>query len=225
MILAGHQPNFLPWLGYFHKISKADVFVISNHVQYSPKTWTNRTQIRLNNSDTCFINVPVSANSTSIIKDVQIPNSTWIRKMMRTIEDNYKKAPCFNDVIPILEIISNQRYLLSDLNTELILYIVKRLELNTKIVIGADLHLEQGKSNHIVDACMKLSCSTYLAGMGNDYHDYELFSSKGITIQKTNFKHPVYIQGKHPFMAGLSVLDAIAHVGFENLPVLLHNDN
>lgn len=42
MILAAHQLNFCPWLPYFHKMQKADVFVLMSNCQFEKNGYTNR---------------------------------------------------------------------------------------------------------------------------------------------------------------------------------------
>ena len=47
MLVAIHQPNFLPWLGYFDKIARADRFVILDSVplQLTGGNYTNRVKM------------------------------------------------------------------------------------------------------------------------------------------------------------------------------------
>ena len=46
MILTGHQPTYLPWLGLFNKISNSDYFILFDTVQYLPKEWMNRNKLK-----------------------------------------------------------------------------------------------------------------------------------------------------------------------------------
>nr|MBI3612487.1 WbqC family protein [Nitrospirota bacterium] len=46
MLVAIHQPQYLPWLGYLDKIDRADVFVILDTVQFKKNEWQNRNRIR-----------------------------------------------------------------------------------------------------------------------------------------------------------------------------------
>ena len=45
--IAIHQPNFMPWVGYFYKIAKADKFVLLDNAQFSKNSYINRSQILL----------------------------------------------------------------------------------------------------------------------------------------------------------------------------------
>ena len=46
MIVAIRQPQYLPWIGYFDKLDRADVFVLLDNVQYKKNEWQNRNRIR-----------------------------------------------------------------------------------------------------------------------------------------------------------------------------------
>ncbi len=63
MICAIHQPNFFPWLGYFDKISRADVFVFLDVVDYpksgsSMSSWVNRVMLKVGSQKT-WVRCPV----------------------------------------------------------------------------------------------------------------------------------------------------------------------
>jgi hypothetical protein len=102
---------------------------------------------------------------------------------------------------------------------------LNQLEIKTKLVLGSTLDLEIGKSNHIIDACEKLHCKHYLAGNGTDYHDYELFNFHKIEVKKVNFKHPIYKQSTLEFTPGLSIIDAIANIGFSGVSDVFLKEN
>jgi hypothetical protein len=224
--LSGHQPNFMPWLGYFYKIAKSDVFVFSDHLQYSPKNWINRVNIKTKNKNEALITIPVSCKSDSLIKDVLIANQiNWRSKLVRTIEDAYRKQPHYSDIHPIIDFFTNsEEILLSEFNINLTSNILNKLEIKTELILGSTLDLEIGKSNHIVDACLKLNCKHYLAGNGTDYHDYELFNNNHIHVKKVNFKHPIYRQSNLEFTPGLSIIDAIANIGLAGVSELFFNE-
>ena len=45
MIISVHQPQYIPWLGYFDKIEKSDLFVFLDEVQYKTREFQNRNKI------------------------------------------------------------------------------------------------------------------------------------------------------------------------------------
>ena len=98
MLVAAHQPLFLPWMGYFNKINMADVFVFSNNIQFTPSGWIARNSIKTDKGSE-YLSVPVKGkkNSIQLIKQVQIveDNGKWKNKHLRTIEWNYRKTPFF----------------------------------------------------------------------------------------------------------------------------------
>ena len=74
-VVAIHQPNFFPWLGFFNKVACSDVFILMDNVQFPKKggSWSNRVQLAIN-GQAAWVTMPVvrSFHGTRIIKDMQI---------------------------------------------------------------------------------------------------------------------------------------------------------
>jgi len=100
MIVAIHQPNFLPWAGYFYKIAKSDIFVLLDNVQYSKNGFINRNKIKMPSGSDSWLTIPVKSSGLSeLIKDVKIShNIDWRRKHLQTLEMSYKRAEFFNQL-------------------------------------------------------------------------------------------------------------------------------
>src|SRR3972149_7751977 len=105
-IVAIHQPNFFPWLGYFDKIVKSDIFILLDNVQF-PKTggiWTNRVKIMVGKTAD-WITVPIirSYHGLKLVSEIEINDTTlWRKKMLATIESNYKKTKYFQQIYPVI---------------------------------------------------------------------------------------------------------------------------
>jgi hypothetical protein len=80
IIVAIHQPQYLPWLGYFDKIDKADKFVFLDTVQFKKNEWQNRNKIRTVHG--CqWLTVPTLYRFPERICEVKINNSVrWQHK-------------------------------------------------------------------------------------------------------------------------------------------------
>jgi len=220
MIVAIHQPNFFPWLGYFYKIYKADIFIFLDNVQFSRGSYTNRTLIKAKN-DKKWLTVPVKAKLGTLINQVIIYNEkNWKRSHIEIIKLFYKNAPYFKEIFPLIEEIyffKNWKYLV-DLNEYFILKIAKILNLNKRIVKASDLNIN-GKSTELLVKLVKaVGGTTYLSGIGGKkYIDEELFRKENIKLIYSDFKHPTYPQLGENFIPGLSILDFLFNCGFEKL--------
>ena len=66
MTVSIHQPNYLPWIGYFNKIVRSDTFVIFDDVQFpvgKKGFFGNRNKIKTNNGE-LWLTVPVLDRSS-----------------------------------------------------------------------------------------------------------------------------------------------------------------
>jgi hypothetical protein len=226
-IIAIHQPNFFPWLGYFDKIARSDVFVILDNTQYSRGTWTNRVMLSVAGKP-AWMTVPVDRQfeGTRLIKDIKIRNDErWREKTIKTIQMNYARAQYFVDVFPFVSsIITQQTDNLAAFNTQTILQIMQKLELPTdKVVMASTLSTIGTATDLLVSIVQSLNGTGYLCGGGaSGYQEDEKFAAAGVALIYQEFTHPIYSQGKSgEFVPGLSIIDALMHCGFSSTRELL----
>lgn len=212
-ICAIHQPNFFPWLGYFHKIASSDVFVILDTVDIEVGTAdaiTNRTRIKTS-AGVQWITMPIRKGDSKVIKDICIDNrKKWRETMLKTIFYQYKKTPCFESFYPFFEsLIKYETDNMSEYNTHIIKEMCKYFGIVTKFVQSSEMvNLSVDRNMRLIDICKSLDCDTYLSGNGGKkYHDEHLFVGNGITVKYTDFVHPTYNQPHGDFEKGLSALD------------------
>lgn len=226
--LAVHQPNFIPWLGYFQKIFGSNVFVILDNVQI-PRggSVANRNVVKGSNGK-IQLSVPIShpkgSDKKSTYNEVRIADNKWKRKAMMSIQHSYSKCHFFDEIYTFLESWLNSNEAFSMMNVEFIKNISKRLELNTKIMLQSELKRNEDlqKSEMIIDFCQYCDANIYLSGHGAaTYNDPDLFEANGIELQYQNFKHPEYPQLHGDFVSHLSVVDALFNVGFEGTSKLI----
>lgn len=213
-----HQPNYLAWLGYFDKISKCDLFVILDNVQYEKNCYTNRTQIKTPRGKE-WLTFAIKRDFPQLIKDVKFANFNKDRdNHLKAIELNYKKAKSFNLVFPIIkQLLSSDWEYLSEFNTYLIKMLVRELHIKTDIVIASDYDFEGHSTELLINICKYFGADKYLSGNGaKDYQEEEMFKKEGIKLEYNNFKHPIYEQRWGEFISGLSVIDKMLNENYGN---------
>jgi hypothetical protein len=229
MILAAHQPNFLPWLGFFDRVQKADLFMLVDHIQFERQNYQNRTMINTHQG-VQWITVPVFQRSQSeriIDKTIDERNgrARWGRRIYRTLEYCYGRAPYFREYAPTLYEIFDARWeKLVDLNITLLQFCLEVLEIRTPLIRSSGLNITGQKSDMVLNLCRSVGADTYIAGLGGSrgYIDADAFSKAGVQVAWQEFTHPTYTQ--YPLTArfnkGLSVLDLLFACGPESRKVL-----
>lgn len=220
-IAAIHQPSFFPWLGFFNKVVRSNVFVILDNVQF-PKTggyWANRVKFIISGKAE-WITVPIKRNysGTKNINEIEIDNSRiWNEKALKSIEVNYKKAPYFNEIYPYAEtLVSNPGNDLTKFNLSIINSICSLLGIDTShFILGSSLETSGNSTDLLISIVKKTDCNIYMCGGGaSKYQEDEKFQSNGIKLLYQNFKHPVYPQfNTGEFIPGLSILDTLMNCG------------
>ena len=224
-VLAAHQPNFLPWLGLFHKVGQADVWVLADDVQYSRGSLTNRNRIRTV-SGWQWLTVPVltRGRGQQRICDVQIqPDGDWRRKHCQALRWHYGHAPFFDAYAPAIEDLYASAWTqLIDLNVALLRHLLQLLDLEVEVRFSSQMDLRNKRTLRLVDMTKLCDCQVYLAGGGASkaYLDVEAFAAAGMECRFTPFEHPVYPQCHAGFVAEMSVLDLLFNCGPQSREVL-----
>ena len=232
-IVACHQPNFLPWLGFFAKMARADVFVLLDDVQFTQGTnkhnWTTRVKILATNGP-AWLSIPVvrAGQGKQQIRDLRsdLNDSRWIAKMLRTLDESYRKAPYANTVLPpILDIIRRHSGWICETNIELIESIATTLGIDSHRTCSSACSAEGVATERLINLTRANGGSMYLSGDGADEYQLESrFCDAGIGFGKLGFRHPVYAQRRDAtFTPGLSVVDALCYVGPQQTRALLDN--
>jgi hypothetical protein len=225
VIMTAHQPVYLPWLGLFHKISLADMFVYFDDVQYQTKDWNNRNKIRTNQGD-IWLTVPVLSKNhyTTKLKDIVINNNLpWVRKHFKSIYIAYKKAKYFDRYIGFFEDVYSRKWdKLTDLNEYMLKYFLKLLGIEIPFYKLSDYGFASSKSDLVLEMCQKMEAKLYIFGIqGKNYADVESFNKAGVKVYFQDYKHPVYDQlhGKE-FSPFLSIVDLLFNYGEESLNII-----
>jgi hypothetical protein len=218
MIVAGHQPNYLPYLGFFDKLRRSDVFIIEDNVQIERQGFTNRNRI-LTAGGVRWLTVPIEhANKQLLINQVKIANAAepdWQNRHWLTLKHSYCKAPYWNQFNGFFKDTYERQWgLLIDLNMHLIKGIMGFLGIDKPLALSSSLGVSGKKTELIIAQCKKVGADMQLSGNGcREYIDDKRFSQEGIKLTFQEFNHPTYPQTCTGFVPNLSVVDYLFCMG------------
>lgn len=211
MILSIHQPAYLPWLGYFDKLARSDVFVFLDNVQFEKNSFINRNRIKTPQG-ALMLTVPVRSrgHTASTLKETELDNSRhWKSKHLKSIFLNYRAAPRFDACYPKLEALyAADDALLADMCFRQLQFWLRELGVEKKVVRASSLPLTSRKSELVLDICRYFGADRYISGaLGRDYLDEEKFADAGIRIEYQDYRHPVYPQLHGEFLPCMGIVD------------------
>ncbi len=226
MIVSIHQPQYLPWLGYFDKIDKADAFVFLDNVQFKKNEVQNRNKIKTAAGGQ-WLTVPVMYQFPQLINEVEINNrERWQHKQQQALISNYKKAPHWSVLEAFFtDLFQSQWQTISQLNIHAVKKLVEILGITTPLHIASEMGSFPEEPNERLIAITKhLGADTYLAGSGGrNYMDVDKYERNSIKVLFQDYKHPVYNQLFGDFLPYMSVIDLIFNHGDESLRILRGN--
>jgi len=223
------QPSYLPWLGYFDQMFKSDVFVIYDDVQFDKHGWRNRNRIKTPQG-VQWLTVPVLTKGKNfpLNRDIEINNGvSWQDKHLKSLMQNYSKAPCFEPFFGSIQDILRKPYkFLIDLNMDLISAIRRYLQIADEIHFASQLGVpKSGKTERLIELCRHFGADRFLEGdAGKNYIDESLFEAHGILLEYHRYHHPVYRQLYGEFVPFLSIVDLLFNYGDAALRILVNQE-
>jgi len=220
-----HQPEHMPWLGFFHKVNMADVYVVLDNVQYRRRYFQNRNKIRTRNGWQ-WLTVPLTREHRDdlLIKDARVCNEdgAWKRKNLESIYHSYARAACFNQFWDEFRSVYDEAHeSLCAFNLSLIRFILAAFGIGSDILLASTLGVSGQKGDLILDICRALRADTYISGIsGRDYLDFAQFEQSKIAVIVQEFHHPIYSQAFEPFLPCMSAIDLLFNCGDKSLDML-----
>jgi len=220
MIVSIHQPNYMPWLGYFDKIAKSDIFVVFDNVQFprSKQHFGHRNLIKTD-KDPKWLTVPLIGKSEfKNFNEIEINHNGWNENHLNLIKNFYRKAKYFYQYYSDIENLLNLNYeTLSDLNCSLIDYFLEKLNIDTEIIYCSDLcPTEITGGDRIMYLLKKLNATKYISGSGPGSMRYikeEEFKDNNIELVWQNYDHPTYTQLYGEFKPYMGIIDLLFNEG------------
>tara|TARA_B100001013_G_scaffold343688_1_gene271944 strand:- start:449 stop:1150 length:702 start_codon:yes stop_codon:yes gene_type:complete len=224
-----HQPNFLPYVGFFHKLSLADTFVMMDNTQYDKK-FTNRNKIKIPDGWS-WLTVPINKEHKFLPnKLVEINNKeNWKEMHWKKITRSYTNSKFFKKNYKSFfeEVYSKEWKFLFELNSELLRQIIDWLGLKIQIIKESELNINGNSTERLVNVCKELGAETYVSGVGGkEYMNEKLFQKNNIKIEYQKFQCPTYTQiFSGDFIPNLSIIDLLFNNGSKSLPILTDDTN
>jgi hypothetical protein len=211
MIVSIHQPAYMPWLGYFDRIARSDKFIYLDNVQFERNSFVNRNRIKTPTGP-IWLTVPVRLEEhfNSTIADIEVDaRKNWQRKHLRSIAQNYCRAPKFGEKFNKLAGFYEPTVRsLADFCFSQLLFWVNELGITTEILRASTLPVDGHKSELILNLCKHLGATSYLSGpLGRNYLHVDEFTAAGIDVGYHDYVHPQYPQMHGDFVPAMGIVD------------------
>jgi len=214
------QSNYIPWKGYFDLIAAVDEFILYDDMQYTRRDWRNRNQIKTPHG-VQWLTVPmlVKGKYHQKIRDTEIDGLDWGLLHWKTLAQNYRRAPHFNEIAEWLEpLYLKESYThLSQLNRRFIRIVCDYLGIKTVISNSWDYILLDDKTKRLADICVQANGTEYISGpSARNYIEEHVFAELGITLTWFDYSgYPEYSQLWGEFIHEVSILDLLFSCGKE----------
>lgn len=228
-IVVIHQPDFMPYLGFFDRLLSADIFVILETAQYvdgTSRSWMSRDKIKTDRGEQWFkVNVQKAPRGTAIKEILLTEDDKWKKNNLGLFHQHYRKAPYYKEILPYLERLYSGDYkLFWNFSFASIKMLLELFDIYPEIKFATDLQPEGKNNDMIVDIMKKVDCRRYLSGTGAaDYYDESIYKAAGIEVVWQKFEHPIYEQQymELGFIPYLTSLDMLFNCGIDESRKLL----
>lgn len=230
-----HQPNFLPWLGYFAKLIYAQKLIVLDNVSFSKRKHIDRVQIINSEGELLWIGFPIGKNYKTPCNKIYFNNQKVLNNIIKTLYSSYSRAKYFKPNIEFIENILSNCLFISTTLSEIDIYIVQQLlfllEIESPEIIRSSQFLESTfmePTNRIIYLCEKTNSKNLIVGSkeATEVHQVNKLEKYGVNILLQDYynNHPTYFQTRRTrlgFAKGLSIVDSIFNIGIEETKNLL----
>lgn len=223
--IAGIQPGYLPWLGYFDQMRRVDAFIIADEMQFSSSGWAHRNRVR-GPEGAHWLTLPARPARGQAIRDVALdPHVPWQEKHLETLRHFYARSAFATELLDgLAAVMQAAGTLLVEATVPLIRFLAERLGLATPLVVSSEAGLERaymarfpdqpGPTHRIIAFMKALGATELLEGeSGRSYLDVALCEAHGIRVRFQHYEHPTYPQLFTPFVSHLSAVDLLLACG------------
>ncbi len=217
-----HQPNYVPWCGYFTKIAYCDLFIFLDDAVISPgQSYVYRSMLRDQNK-TFWLSEPSTRHQNQKIMDVTFSNPNWAQSHLARLSQTYCKAPYFKQIMNLISpIYSYTGKLLAPFNIRLTRTICEYLDIKTKTLLSSELLPEGTSDERLISLVCRVNGTTYVSGKGGqNYQDPEKFEKAGLGLEIKTYQPIPYTQIHGEFIGGLSILDCLFNLGRDARSIL-----
>lgn len=218
------QPGYIPWLGFFDQMRRADVFVYYDDVQYDKHGWRNRNRIKTPDGPG-WLTVPVRHHGLEqpTILETEIDARTpWARKHIGSLRQYYSKAAHFKRYLPEIDELLNRPWTrIVDLDMAVVAMMAGWMKISPTTYRSSELGITGEQSGRLLKLCQHFGATRYLSGSAaRDYLDVGLFERHDIEVAWQDYQHPVYQQQYGEFVPYLSALDLLLNCGDDSRSIL-----
>lgn len=214
-----HQPNYLPYIGFFNKIKNTDVYVLLDVAQYVKNRFDNKNRIRTKEGS-MYLTIPLLSKDCYLKRLYEVkspPENKWKKKHWKSIEAHYAKADYFDSYKDSLKRIYETDFTkLVDFNEAIIRFLIKEFKLETTVIKSTDLDIDVNlnSTDLLINILKEVGASIYLSGIsGKKYIDEGKFKASNIWLEYQHFVHPVYKQRFDGFVKNMAAIDLLFNVG------------
>jgi hypothetical protein len=219
------QPYIFPYIGYFQLIHQVDTFVFLDDVNFINKGWINRNYIQQNGNKILFTIPLAKASQNAKINELAIASDTsWQKKLIKTIEQAYSKAPYYDQRIAMIKSIFSDYVTIAEMTKQSIQVVAQTLGLKTKFVWSSEsMANDKTGSDRILQICKMESASTYINPSGGvDLYDKATFKAEEIDLYFIATEPHSYAQNAKEFVPYLSIIDVLMYNSNEEVLDLLN---
>jgi len=223
MTLAIMQPYLFPYIGYWQLINAVDTYVIYDDVNFMKQSYINKNNLLCGTKKQAFTLELIGASSNKLINEIKIGNNS--KKIIKTIKQNYSKAPYFENIFPIFEnILNNDEKNLAKFIGYSLEKISNYLDIDTKFIYSSDIEKDNSlKAGDKVIAISKiLNASQYINAIGGqELYSKDIFKKENIELNFLDTELIEYKQFKGEFVPYLSIIDIMMFNSVEGIKEIL----